>query len=53
MTKSREERAEKKEERSKRVYVRPRLIEYGSVAKLTASNGSQLPTDGGGARKPG
>jgi hypothetical protein len=43
----------KKEERAKRLYSRPRLIEYGSVAKLTASGGSSLPVDGGGLRKPG
>lgn len=53
MTKSTEQQTEKKEERAKRPYVRPRLIDYGSVVKLTASNGSSLPTDGGGSRKPG
>lgn len=53
MTKSTERRAKKKEERAKRPYVRPRLIEYGSVAKLTASGGSDLPVDGAGLRKPG
>ncbi len=46
MTKSTEQRAKEKEERAKRRYVRPRLIEYGNVAKLTASGGSQEPGDG-------
>lgn len=32
---------------AKRAYQSPRLIEYGSVAKLTAANGTQNPTDGG------
>ncbi|MGD0291544.1 MAG: lasso RiPP family leader peptide-containing protein [Candidatus Binataceae bacterium] len=49
MTKSKEERAKEKEERAKRHYVRPRLIEYGNVAKLTASGGSITAFDGSNA----
>ena len=30
---------------NKRSYRSPRLVEYGSVAKLTASNGSLPPQD--------
>jgi hypothetical protein len=52
MAKSADQQAKEKVERRKRPYVRPRLKEYGSVAKLTASNGSKLPTDGGASRKP-
>jgi hypothetical protein len=29
----------------KKVYARPRLVEYGNVAKLTASGGTHLPVD--------
>jgi hypothetical protein len=53
MTKSREQLAKKKAEPAKRPYVRPCLIKYGSVAKLTASGGSALPVDGANIRKPG
>jgi hypothetical protein len=53
MTRSTDESPKKKLERAKRRYLSPRLRKYGSVAKLTASGGSQLPTDGGGLRKPG
>lgn len=53
MTRSTEERMEKKQEPAKRLYVRPRLIEYGSVAKLTESGGSHTPTDGAALKKPG
>ncbi|MGC2277781.1 MAG: hypothetical protein WA571_17345, partial [Candidatus Binatus sp.] len=53
MTRSTEEQKEKKQERAKRHYVRPRLKEYGSVAKLTESGGSHTPTDGAALRKPG
>jgi hypothetical protein len=31
--------------RAKRAYESPRLIEYGSVAKLTAGTGTQPPID--------
>jgi hypothetical protein len=31
--------------RAKRAYESPRLIEYGSVAKLTAGNGTSPPID--------
>ncbi|HVA80164.1 MAG TPA: hypothetical protein VNF29_04510 [Candidatus Binataceae bacterium] len=31
--------------RRKRSYVSPRLIEYGAIAKLTATNGTILPQD--------
>lgn len=37
----------------KKPYFRPHLVEYGNVAKLTASGGSQLPIDGAALRKPG
>jgi hypothetical protein len=40
MTNSTKQPVKKKEERAKRRYVRPRLIEYGSVAKLTAGTGT-------------
>ena len=46
MTKSIVQPAKKKVERAKRQYVRPRLIEYGSVAKLTASGGTVSAPDG-------
>jgi hypothetical protein len=52
MTRSTEERIGKKE-RATRLYVRPRLKEYGTVAKLTESGGSTLPTDGAAFKKPG
>jgi hypothetical protein len=52
MTISTEERVEKQEP-ARRLYGRPRLIEYGSVAKLTESGGTFLPTDGAAFRKPG
>jgi hypothetical protein len=29
----------------KKTYARPRLVEYGNVAKLTASGGTHLPVD--------
>jgi hypothetical protein len=31
---------------AKKPYVSPRLVEYGNVAKLTSSGGTQLPIDG-------
>ncbi len=37
----------------KKPYTRPHLVEYGSVAKLTASGGSRAPYDGGASYKPG
>jgi hypothetical protein len=46
MTKSTPQPAKKKAERAKRQYIRPRLIEYGSVAKLTASGGTVNSPDG-------
>jgi len=46
MTKSIVQPTKKKVERAKRQYIRPRLIEYGSVAKLTASGGSVASGDG-------
>lgn len=30
---------------SRKAYVRPRLVEYGDVAKLTATGGSKPPHD--------
>ncbi len=30
----------------KKPYVRPHLVEYGNVAKLTASGGTVPPSDG-------
>lgn len=51
MAKSIEKVVKEKEERAKRPYVRPRLIEYGSVAKLTASSGSVSETDATGNAK--
>jgi hypothetical protein len=51
MAKSIEQRAKEKETRAKRPYVRPRLIEYGSVAKLTASGGTKTPGDGSSTMK--
>jgi len=53
MIKSAQQLVKNKEERAKRPYARPRLIEYGSVAKLTASGGSTTPGDGITAFKPG
>ena len=38
---------------TKEPYVKPQLIEYGNVAKLTASNGTRLPVDGLGQRMTG
>jgi hypothetical protein len=46
MTKNTKQAAKHKEERVKRQYTRPRLIEYGSVAKLTASGGTVSTFDG-------
>jgi hypothetical protein len=31
--------------RGKRPYLSPRLIEYGAITKLTATNGTILPQD--------
>jgi hypothetical protein len=52
MTKSTKERAKKKEEPAKRRYVRPRLIEYGSVAKLTAGGFTRAPEASGHLAEP-
>ncbi|MGH7935043.1 MAG: lasso RiPP family leader peptide-containing protein [Candidatus Binataceae bacterium] len=38
-------RPESKDVNSKRPYASPRLVEYGSVTKLTANNGSITPND--------
>lgn len=38
---------------TKEPYVKPQLIEYGNVAKLTASNGTRFPVDGLGQRMTG
>jgi len=46
MTKNTKQTVKPKEERVKRQYARPRLIEYGSVAKLTASGGTVSTFDG-------
>ena len=51
MTKSIEKQPKDKEKQTKRRYVRPRLIEYGSVAKLTASGGTST-IDGTATKKP-
>jgi hypothetical protein len=45
MRKKDEARTQKKNQ-AKRAYESPRLIEFGSVAKLTASTGTQPPSDG-------
>lgn len=34
------------ESTAKKRYVSPRLVEYGNVAKLTSSGGTQPPIDG-------
>ena len=47
------ERQKPRTESLKKPYARPHLVEYGSVAKLTASGGSKAPYDGGAAYKPG
>ncbi|HUA35240.1 MAG TPA: lasso RiPP family leader peptide-containing protein [Candidatus Binataceae bacterium] len=47
MRKQQEEISSKrKEKRAKRAYNAPRLIEFGSVTKLTAGTGTSLPNDG-------
>jgi hypothetical protein len=46
MTKATKERQKATTQNSKKRYVRPHLVEYGNVAKLTASGGSRPPTDG-------
>ena len=40
--------SKRKEKAAKRAYKAPRLIEFGSVTKLTAGTGTQLPNDGAG-----
>jgi hypothetical protein len=53
MRKEREEFSSKrKEPRAKRAYQAPRLIEYGSVAKLTAGGGTVISTDIKTSRMP-
>jgi hypothetical protein len=47
MTKSTKERQTPAEQSFKKPYISPLLVEYGSVAKLTASGGS-TPNDGSG-----
>ncbi len=47
MRKQHEEKGRTKSLETRRAYQSPRLIEYGSVAKLTATNGTAPPTDGG------
>lgn len=37
--------SKRKEPKAKRAYQAPRLIEFGSVAKLTAGGGTIAPTD--------
>jgi hypothetical protein len=37
--------------KAKRVYKTPRLVEFGSVAKLTAGSGNSLPFDTGTANR--
>ena len=37
----------RRKERAKKVYAPPRLVEYGSIAKLT-QNGAGSGADGGG-----
>jgi hypothetical protein len=36
---------------AKRPYAKPRIREYGSIAKLTQSGGSTKPEFGGGMKK--
>jgi hypothetical protein len=36
----------------KKPYTRPHLIEYGNVAKLTASGGTSVVIDGVGTKMP-
>jgi len=45
MTKAAKERKKPATQNSKKRYVRPHLVEYGNVAKLTASGGSRPPAD--------
>ena len=44
--KTKAERQKPRTQNIKKPYVRPHLVEYGNVAKLTASGGSVLPLDG-------
>ena len=44
-TKNTTERQKPETKSSKKPYIRPHLVEYGNVAKLTASGGSKLPSD--------
>jgi hypothetical protein len=47
MRKHNEEKSRiRKSAKPKRAYETPRLIEFGSVAKLTAASGTQPPGDG-------
>jgi hypothetical protein len=49
MRKQREEISSKRRDsKAKKAYESPRLIEFGSVTKLTAGFGTVLPNDAGG-----
>lgn len=43
--KTKTERQKPRTQIIKKPYVRPHLVEYGDVAKLTASGGTKLPVD--------
>ncbi len=46
MTKAKKELKKPEIRPIKKAYARPRLVEYGDVAKLTSSGGSIPPFDG-------
>lgn len=51
MRKDTDERKDREVQRKqKRPYAKPRLLEYGSVAKLTQSGGTTRTETGGGMR---
>jgi hypothetical protein len=52
MSKQDEAKREPRQPDRKRVYTRPTLTEYGSVAKLTQGGGSKV-ADGGSTRSRG
>ncbi len=50
MSKPDEQKREPRQPERKRVYTRPTLTEYGSVAKLTQGGGSRV-SDGGSTQR--
>jgi len=52
MPKTMKEQKEPNTQGRKKPYARPHLIEYGNVAKLTASGGTKTPADGVGTKMP-